>query len=51
MAVPIRDGPAAPWGGNADYAADIHECRELEVRTAMAASPIANFGFKAVLES
>ena len=27
------------------------ECREPEVRTTFAASPIANFGFKAALES
>ena len=27
------------------------ECREPEVRTTIAASPIANFGFKAKLES
>jgi hypothetical protein len=29
----------------------IHQCREPEVRTTIAASPVANFGFKAALES
>jgi hypothetical protein len=28
-----------------------HKCREPEVRTKIAASPIANFGFKAALDS
>ena len=34
-----------------DAVFDPHQRREPEVRTTIAASPVANFGFKAALES
>jgi hypothetical protein len=54
--VQVRILPGAPTHGGVDQSAESAsskeaQCREPEVRIAIAASPVANFGFKAALES